>query len=49
MTYTGLKHQGKPPWTINIHLKKNEVQEGKIGLFWGVDINGRRWAQGKGE
>jgi hypothetical protein len=24
----------KPPWTINIHVLKNEGQEGKTGLFY---------------
>jgi hypothetical protein len=32
----------KPPWIINVHLKRIEGQEGKTGLFQG-------WARGIGE
>jgi hypothetical protein len=34
MIYTGLKYQGKTPWTINIYLKENEGR-GEMDLFWG--------------
>jgi hypothetical protein len=27
--------QVKTPWTISLHLKKNEAQKSKIDLFWG--------------
>jgi hypothetical protein len=41
--------KSKPPWTVNIHLKKkNPWRAGrKIGLF-GAGTSGRGWAQGKG-
>jgi hypothetical protein len=41
--------KAKPPWTIHIHLKKNEGQEGKIRLFRGWVPVGGGWAYGKGE
>jgi hypothetical protein len=37
------------PLGLSIHLKKNEGQEGKIGLFQGWVPGVGRWAQGKGE
>jgi hypothetical protein len=39
----------KTPWTTNIHFKKKERQEGKIGFFWEwVPVGGGK-AWGKGE
>jgi hypothetical protein len=29
MIYAGLKYQGETPWTVNMHIKKNEGQDSK--------------------
>jgi hypothetical protein len=48
MIYTGLKYKVKPPWTINVHFKK----EWRIGRehksFLGVGTSGSWVGTGKG-